>query len=245
MKSIAPPTQVFHPETDTRRVRAFAVPDADYSRSLPDTNPGPTPRMERNTLSNNGITDGTERAVLENMLDRNRRELIDTARGLSESQARLRLVASLTTPISLIKHAAAAERIWFQRFWAGLEESECDGYSRRDEGTFTVADDETLTEVIAEYERASELSRTIAARFTLDDTKEDPGVGIVSMRWTLLMMTQEFARHAGHGDILREQITAPVRRWRELLTGLGRKRRGVGEPRGTSEPGELADDRRR
>ncbi|PXY26486.1 mini-circle protein [Prauserella flavalba] len=152
------------------------------------------------------MTNGAERAIIENMLDRNREALIDTVRGLSEADARRRLVASLTTPISLIKHAAAAERIWFQRFWAGLDESECDGYSNRDEGTFAVADDELLVDVIAEFERASERSRVIAARFDLDDTRDNPREGTVSMRWTLLAMIEEFARHAGHGDILREQI---------------------------------------
>ncbi|WP_280235603.1 DinB family protein [Nocardia cyriacigeorgica] len=159
----------------------------------------------------NRITDGVERTVIENVLDRNREALIDTVRGLSDTDARRRLVASLTTPISLIKHAAAAERIWFQRFWAGLDESECDGYSRRDEGTFAVADDEPLTDVIAEFERASTRSRTIASRFDLDDTIDIPGEGTVSMRWTLLAMIEEFARHAGHGDILREQIDKPAR----------------------------------
>ena len=46
----------------------------------------------------------------------------------------------------------------------------------------------------------------IASRFDLDDTKDNPREGKVSMRWTLLAMIEEFARHAGHGDILREQI---------------------------------------
>jgi hypothetical protein len=110
----------------------------------------------------------------------------------------------------LIKHAAAAERIWFQRFWAGFDESECDGYSNRDEGTFTVADGESLGDVIAEFERASQRSRVIASRFDLDDTKDNPREGTVSMRWTLLAMIEEFARHAGHGDILREQIDQPT-----------------------------------
>ncbi|MFC9663926.1 DinB family protein [Nocardia sp. NPDC127606] len=152
------------------------------------------------------ITTGTERTIIENTLDRNREALIATARGLSDADSRRRLVASLTTPISLIKHAAAAERIWFQRFWAGLDEAECDGYSRRDEGTFAVADDESPADVIAEFERASNRSREIAARFDLDDTKHNPREGTISMRWTLLAMIEEFARHAGHGDILREQI---------------------------------------
>ncbi len=159
-------------------------------------------------MGTNRITDGAERVVIENMLDRNREALIATARDLSEADARRRLVVSLTTPISLIKHAAAAERIWFQRFWAGLDESECDGYCRRDEGTFAVADDESLADVIAEFERASQRSREIASRFTLDDTVDIAREGTVSMRWTLLAMIEEFARHAGHGDILREQITA-------------------------------------
>jgi uncharacterized damage-inducible protein DinB len=152
------------------------------------------------------ITDGAERVLLENMLDRNRAGLIHTVHGLSDEDARRRLVASLTTPISLVKHAAAAERIWFQRFWAGLDESECDGYSNRDESTFTVTDDEPLADVIAEFERASQRSREIAARFNLDDTKDNPREGTVSMRWTLLAMIEEFARHAGHSDILVEQI---------------------------------------
>lgn len=161
-------------------------------------------------VSTYGVTSGGERAIIENMLDRNREALIETARGLSDADARRRLVASLTTPISLIKHAAAAERIWFQRFWAELGESECDGYSRRDEGTFAVADDESLADVIAEFERASRRSREIASRFDLDDTKDNPREGKVSMRWTLLAMIEEFARHAGHGDILREQIDKAV-----------------------------------
>ncbi|MBB5913886.1 hypothetical protein BJY24_002753 [Nocardia transvalensis] len=159
-------------------------------------------------MTTNRITDGAERVLLENMLDRNREALIETARGLSEADARRRLVPSLTTPVALLKHAAGAERIWFQRFWAGLGEDECDGYSRRDEGTFAVADDESLADVIAEFERASARSREIASRFALDDTLDIPREGRVSMRWTLLAMIEEFARHAGHGDILREQILA-------------------------------------
>jgi len=76
-------------------------------------------------------------------------------------------------------------------------------------GTFAVADDESLADVIAEFERASQRSRVIAARFDLDATKDNPREGTVSMRWTLLAMIEEFARHAGHGDILREQIDHP------------------------------------
>lgn len=149
---------------------------------------------------------GPERLMLETMLDRNRQALIDTAQELSDTDARRRLVASLTTPIGLIKHAAAAERIWFQRLLLGLDESECDGYAARDSGTFVVADGETLAAVIDEFERTSDRSRAIAADFELDDTKIHPHAGEVNLRFIYLVLIDDFARHAGHGDILREQI---------------------------------------
>lgn len=154
------------------------------------------------------ITTGAERLMLEHMLDRNRLALIDTAQGLSDTDARRRLVVSLTTPIGLIKHAAAAERIWFQRILLGLEESECDGYAAPDSGTFHVADGETLADVIGEFERVSERSREIAANFELDDTRPHPRAGDVNLRFIYLVLIEDFARHAGHGDILREQIVA-------------------------------------
>ena len=145
--------------------------------------------------------------MLEAMVDRNRQALIDTARGLSEVDARRRLVTSLTTPIGLIKHAAVAERRWFQRVLLGLDESECDGYAVPGDGSFVVAADETLADVIAEFERVSERSRLIAADFALDDTRTHPILGDVSLRFIYLLLIEDFARHAGHGDILREQIT--------------------------------------
>ncbi len=154
------------------------------------------------------ITTGPERLILEGMLDRNRAELIDTVRGLSEEQARRRLVPSLTTSIGLLKHAAVAERIWFQRILAGLPESECDGGTTRGDASFIVGDYETVADVIAEFERASERSRTIAASFDLDETRKHPRVGEISLRWIYLLLIEDFARHAGHSDILREQITA-------------------------------------
>jgi hypothetical protein len=156
------------------------------------------------------ITVGSERALLENMLDRNRAALIETVQGLSEEQARRRLVASATTPIGLIKHAAAGERIWFQHYLAALSEAECDGYARRGEGSFVVSDDETLGDVIAEFERASRRSRSIVEHYDLEHTVQHPRAGTVSLRFICLLGIEDFARHAGHGDILVEQINHPM-----------------------------------
>ncbi|MEV6670947.1 DinB family protein [Streptomyces sp. NPDC051162] len=155
-------------------------------------------------------TDGPERQLLEYMLDHTRAELIDTVSGLSETEARRRLVPSMTTPIGLVKHAAFAERNWFQRVLAGLPDSECDG-AMVGEASFVVGDDETVADVIAEFERASARARTIAADIDLDVIRQHPVFGTVSLRWIYLLMIQEFARHAGHGDILREQTDATHR----------------------------------
>jgi Protein of unknown function (DUF664) len=93
---------------------------------------------------------GGERELLQNTLELNRTELVRAVEHFSDAQAREKLVPSLTTPISLIKHCAAAERIWFQRTLVGMSIDECDGHATGGDGSFYVADDETLVDVITE-----------------------------------------------------------------------------------------------
>lgn len=154
---------------------------------------------------------GSERQLLEDTLQLHRNELVTAVEDLTEQQARQRLVPSLTTPISLIKHCAAAERIWFQRTLAGIPVDECDGQAVGGDGSFHVGPNETLRDVIAEYTTACARSDAIAAEHSLDDTAEHPLVGTVSLRFIYLGMIGEIARHAGHADILAEQIRASAR----------------------------------
>lgn len=154
---------------------------------------------------------GSERELLENTLALNRTELVRAVERLSDTQAREKLVPSLTTPISLIKHCAAAERIWFQRTLAGMSIDECDGHATGGDGSFHVADDEALADVIAEYVAACQRSDELAADHDLDDAVDHHIVGAVSLRFIYLGMIAEVARHAGHADILAEQIQATPR----------------------------------
>jgi hypothetical protein len=151
---------------------------------------------------------GTEREVLENILDLNRSQLVLAVDGLSDVQARQRRVVSLSTPVSLIKHCAAAERIWFQRTLAGMTVDECDGHATGGDGSFAVADKETLVDVISEYAAACQRSRAIAAQYPLDHVAAHHIIGAVSLRFIYTGMIAETARHAGHADILAEQIKA-------------------------------------
>ncbi|MFT4216134.1 MAG: DinB family protein [Micropruina sp.] len=156
---------------------------------------------------------GAERVLLEAMLDECRADLVRCVAGLSDADARRRLVPSLTTPLGLLTHAAAAERSWFQRRLAALAEPEWDGYAYGDDASFRYDDDLTVPEAVERFERACARSREIAAGLDLDRELVHERIGVVSLRWVYLHMIRELARHAGHADILREQIDG------ETMTG--------------------------
>lgn len=146
--------------------------------------------------------------MLEAMVDLNRQELRETMIGLSEEDARRKLVPSLTTLIGLVKHNCAVERNWFQHRLLEIPREEIALNANGDDRSWVVGDDETVADVLAEYDAACEVSRQNAARFSLDHVVPHDRLGLVSLRWIHLHMIEEIARHAGHADILREQIEA-------------------------------------
>jgi len=147
-----------------------------------------------------------ERELLEGFLEYHRNVVRGKLRGLSEADARRRLVPSLTTPIGLVKHAAAVERAWFQHYLGGQPREQIAGNARGDTASWEVGDDETIATVTAEYDQACAESRRIAADADLDHTVPHDRLGPVSLRWIYVHMIREHARHIGHADILREQI---------------------------------------
>jgi uncharacterized damage-inducible protein DinB len=147
-----------------------------------------------------------ERETLEGFLEYHRRALGGKLRGLSEEDARRRLVPSLTTMIGLVSHAAAVERNWFQHHLGGKPREEIAGNARGDDPSWDVGADRTIADVIAEFESACATSRQIVAGFTLDQTVPRDEQGEVTLRWIYVHIIREHARHLGHADILREQI---------------------------------------
>jgi hypothetical protein len=147
-----------------------------------------------------------ERETLEGFLEYHRRVVGGKLRGLSEEDARRRLVPSLTTMLGLVSHAAAVERNWFQHYLGGTPREEITGNARGDDPSWDVAGGQTIDGVIAEFESACAASRRIAAGFALDHTVPHDHLGRVSLRWIYLHIIREHARHIGHADILREQI---------------------------------------
>jgi uncharacterized damage-inducible protein DinB len=145
-----------------------------------------------------------ERAVLETFLDLYRGILKRKVTGISEEQARQRLVASKTTLAGLVKHLTAVEREWFQAILAQRSPDETGGIP--DDDGWTVAADETVADLLKGYAHACEQSRRCAAGVALDDSVPHPRLGQVSLRWIYVHMIEETARHTGHADILREQV---------------------------------------
>src|SRR5215467_8296486 len=152
------------------------------------------------------VVAAAERETLEGFLEYHRSALSGKLRGLSEEDARRRLVPSLTTLLGLVSHAAAVERNWFQHYLGGKPREAITGNARGDAPSWDVGAGQTIAGVIAEFGSACAASRQIAAGFTLDQTVPHDRLGQVSLRWIYVHIIREHARHVGHADILREQI---------------------------------------
>ena len=148
---------------------------------------------------------GSEREQVEAFLEDNRAEVLQLLDGLTEEQARRRLVPSKTSLLALVKHATFVEQVWFPVSLAGRSREEVGCPVDADE-SFDLTDDDTIASVTAAYRDAAEESRRIAATYALDDLALHNRRGPLTLRWILLHLVEELARHAGHGDILRELI---------------------------------------
>jgi hypothetical protein len=147
-----------------------------------------------------------ERDVLEGMLDAQRKEIAELLDGLDDDEARLRLVPSLTTPLGLVKHATFVEKVWFHSRVADVPRAEVGLPDTVDE-SFAIEPTDTVRSVRDGFVAACARSREIAATRDLDE-QYPWHHGPVSLRFIYAHMIQELARHAGHGDILVEQILA-------------------------------------
>lgn len=147
-----------------------------------------------------------ERATLEEVLDEQRADIAALCDGLTEAEARERLVPSLTTALALLKHAAFVERVWFHHRVARKPRPEV-GVPETVDESFAVSDADTIASARQDFLDAVARSREIAAEHDLDEVF-DWRLGPVNLRFVLNHVIAEYARHAGHGDILREQLLA-------------------------------------
>ena len=143
------------------------------------------------------------RSRLDELLDEYRASLHDSLDGLTEEEARLRLVPSKTTLLGLVKHVTYVEGVWFDQAISGRSYADT-GIATTPDKSFTLTKDDTIASVQAAHRRRCERSRRTMAALDLDAVVEGRGRRAV---WALqLQVLRELAQHAGHADILREQI---------------------------------------
>ncbi|GAA1938411.1 DinB family protein [Nocardioides marmoribigeumensis] len=147
-----------------------------------------------------------ERTLLLGLLDRQRAEIVALLDDVSEEEGRARLVPSLTTVMGLVKHATFVEKVWFHSRVAGVPRHVV-GLPDDIDSSFVVDDTDTVASVREAYLAACDHSRTVVEGRDLDEEHQWRTVR-VSLRYIVLHMVQELARHAGHGDILVEQLQA-------------------------------------
>ena len=150
---------------------------------------------------------GSERAQLLAFLQDNRAEVVALLDGLTEDQARARLVPSATTLLGIVKHCAFVERVWFHVSLAGRSREEV-GIPYDGDESWVLTDEDTVASVVTDYRAAWAEADEIAAPYDLDDLAVHNRRGPLTLRWIYVHMVEELARHAGHGDILREQVLA-------------------------------------
>jgi uncharacterized damage-inducible protein DinB len=106
------------------------------------------------------------------------------------------------TLLGLVQHMAEVERNWFQRVFAGLD---VPLVHEGNEDGFTVEPERGLDEALAVWRGEIARGEQICAERSLDDTGvlwEQP----VSLRWIYIHLIEEYARHNGHADLIRERV---------------------------------------
>lgn len=148
------------------------------------------------------------RAQFDAFLNEHRVALNDCLNGLTEEQARRRLVPSRTTLLGLVKHATFVEKVWFDEAITCRSRGEIGIPSTPDE-SFILDYSDTIASIQQAHREACEASRLAAASLGLDDLVLGNRRGPLPLRWVYLHMLRELAQHCGHADILREQILRP------------------------------------
>ncbi|MFF9127452.1 DinB family protein [Streptomyces sp. NPDC014889] len=152
----------------------------------------------------------SERAMLEGWLDYHRQTLAWKCEGLTDEQLRTASAKpSELTLMGLVRHMAEVERHWFRDVLV-LDAPGPIYYSEKDpDGEFHVTEADTWAEAYATWQSEIETARRNAAGLGLDELSQGRSAHTdepFNLRWIYTHMIEEYARHNGHADLLRERI---------------------------------------
>ncbi|MFI8340954.1 DinB family protein [Streptomyces sp. NPDC085639] len=161
-----------------------------------------------------GPATGDERPMLAAFLTDHRVTLQLKCAGLTDELARRAVEPSTLSLLGLVRHLADVERRWFRRVLAGEDAPPLFSSADDPDGDFdgAVSADPAAVEAAWEAWRAEVAfaDRFVAEAPDLDVEAVDAWRGKVSLRWVLIHMVEEYARHNGHADLLRERIDGAI-----------------------------------
>lgn len=154
-----------------------------------------------------------ERVMLESWLEYHRATLAMKCEGLSADQLREKAIPpSNLSLLGLVRHMAENERGWFRKGLAGEDVSEIYCSEADWDGEFNDLEKADPQEGFETWQAECQEAREIVASTSSLDTtaarqrRDKP----VSLRWIMVHMIEEYARHNGHADLLRERIDGSV-----------------------------------
>jgi uncharacterized damage-inducible protein DinB len=153
-----------------------------------------------------------EREMLDAWLDYHRATLAVKCEGLTDDQLRAQAVPpSSLSLLGLVRHMGEVERSWFRRVLSG-EQAPPRYYSDENrDGDFDDVADAGVAEAFGYWRDECEHARErVAAAPSLDVTGTGREGESYSLRWIMVHMIEEYARHNGHADLLRERIDGTV-----------------------------------
>jgi uncharacterized damage-inducible protein DinB len=151
-----------------------------------------------------------ERDMLEAWLEFHRTTLVLKCEGIDDAARKRRPVpTSLLSLHGLLRHMAEVERDWFHRVLLEEPETPFIWADPVIDDAELIVDDADWPADLAAFEAQCEVSRENAAGHDLDDTGLRRGEA-VSLRWIYNHMIEEYARHNGHADLLRELVDGAV-----------------------------------
>jgi uncharacterized damage-inducible protein DinB len=148
---------------------------------------------------------GGEKESLRVALDRHRDAVLWKVEGLGDADLRRVMTPSGTNLLGLVKHLGAVEYGWFCETF-GRETEPLPFDDDDPDADLRVRPEETTEAVLAFYGRARAAADRVLDELDLEDTGTAWFGETVTMRWVLIHMVEETARHAGHMDIVRELI---------------------------------------
>ncbi|MCX4552425.1 DinB family protein [Streptomyces sp. NBC_01387] len=150
-----------------------------------------------------------ERPMLEGWLDYHRETLAMKCAGLTDEQLRTAAVPpSELSLLGLVRHMVEVERGWFREVLAGEDTPPLYFSDEDPDGEFHLTAADTWDEAFTTWQAEIAYARELAKGRSLDELSvgESRRGGHFNLRWIYTHMIEEYARHNGHADLIRERI---------------------------------------